>query len=393
MKKAQRIQCVVMAAVMTVVVAACGTPATTAPAPTAMPKPTDTAAPAAEATKPPAAETGVDKSKLVKELSLYNWSDYIAQPVLDKFEEEFGVKVTVDYFDSNEALFAKFQAGGNPGYDVIVPSDYMVEKLILAGMLEKLDLANIPNVKNLDAAHYKLYFDPTGEYSIAYFWGTTALGYDREKLGRDIKSWKEIFEIAADVKGKIGMIDDQRESLGAALRYKGYSANTTDAAQIDEAKKVLLAQKADVKGYYSSVDNRSNLISGDVVVAMLFTGDAIVAAREKPSIRYVIPEGVTTVWQDNLTIPKGTRSKYTAEVFINFMLRPDIAALNANALAFPTPNAETLKQGLIDKDLLANTAIYPDIKAMGNKLEFLTRGDAKAQALFDRAWTEVGIGQ
>jgi len=380
-----------MAAVMAVVVAACGAPATSAP--TAQPKPTDTVAPVVDATKPAASEMQVDKSKLVKELTLYNWSDYISQMALDKFEAEFGVKVTVDNFDSNEALFAKFQAGGNPGYDIIMPSDYMVEKLILAGMVEKLDLANIPNVKNLDAAHYKLYFDPTGEYSIAYFWGTTALGYDSDKLGREIKSWREIFEIAKDMQGKIGMIDDQRESLGAALRYKGYSANTTDAAQIDEAKKVLLAQKPDVKGYYSSVDNRSNLISGDVVVAMLFTGDAIVAGREKPSIHFVIPEGVTTVWQDNMVIPKGTRSKYTAEVFINFMLRPEIAALNANELAFPTPNGEALKQGLIDEDLLANTAIYPDIKAMGSKLEFLTRGDAKAQALYDRAWTEVGIGQ
>jgi spermidine/putrescine transport system substrate-binding protein len=324
---------------------------------------------------------------------MYNWSDYIAQEVLDKFQEEYGVKVVVDNFDSNEALFAKFQAGGNPGYDVIVPSDYMVEKMIAAGMLEKIDMNNVSNIKNLDPAHYKLYFDPTGEYSVAYFWGTTGLAYDSQALGRDITSWKEIFEPPDDLKGKIGMIDDQRESLGAALRYKGHSANSTEAAQIEEAKNVLLEQKKDVKGYYSSVDNRNNLVSGDVVVAMIYTGDAIVAGREKPSIKYILPEGVTTVWQDNLTIPKGGKSKYTAEVFINFLLRPDIAAVNANKLAFPTPNGEALKQDLIDKDLLNNKAIYPDLQAMGNKLEFLQRGDAKAQALYDRAWTEVGIGQ
>ena len=156
---------------------------------------------------------------------------------------------------------------------------------------------------------------------------------------------------------------------------------------------MLLGQKPNVKGYYSSVDNRSNLISGDVVVGMLYTGDGIVATREKPGLKFVIPDGVTTVWQDNLAIPKGAKSKYTAEVFINFLLRPDIAAINANKLAFPTPNGEALKQGLIDKELLNNKYIYPDIAAMGAKLEFLTRGDAKVQALFDRAWTEVGIGQ
>jgi spermidine/putrescine transport system substrate-binding protein len=403
-KYAYAIRCFALTAVTALVLSACGGAA----APTAVP-PTSapTAAPAAIATNvpdptattasqpaaPTEAPAAVDKSKLVPEITMYNWSDYIAQEVLDQFEQEFGVKVSVDNYDSNEALFAKFQAGGNPGYDIIVPSDYMVEKMITAGMLEKIDFNVVTNVKYMDPAHYKLYFDPTGEYSLAFLWGTTGLAYDSIALKRDITSWKEIFEPADDLKGKIGMIDDQRESLGAALRYKGHSANTADAAQIEEAKTILLAQKPDVKGYYSSVDNRSNLISGDVVVAMLFTGDAIVAGRERPGIKYIIPDGVTTVWQDNLAIPKGAKSKYTAEVFLNFLLRPEIAALNANKLAFPTPNGEALKQGLIDKDLLGNQAIYPDLQAMGGKLEFLTRGDAKVQALFDRAWTEVGIGQ
>jgi spermidine/putrescine transport system substrate-binding protein len=420
------LQCVVLSSALALLASGCGGAATPPSAPTAAPTAAATAAATAASTAAPTATSGeqaqptgttsatteatgtvaataapsatgagteVDKSKLVPELSMYNWSDYIAQEVLDKFQEEYGVKVVVDNFDSNEALFAKFQAGGNPGYDLIVPSDYMVEKMIAAGMLEKIDMNNVPNIKNLDPAHYKLYFDPTGEYSVAYFWGTTGLAYDSQALGRDITSWKEIFEPPDDLKGKIGMIDDQRESLGAALRYKGHSANSTEAAQIEEAKNVLLEQKKDVKGYYSSVDNRNNLVSGDVVVAMIYTGDAIVAGREKPSIKYILPEGVTTVWQDNLTIPKGGKSKYTAEVFINFLLRPDIAAVNANKLAFPTPNGEALKQDLIDKDLLNNKAIYPDLQAMGNKLEFLQRGDAKAQALYDRAWTEVGIGQ
>jgi spermidine/putrescine transport system substrate-binding protein len=392
-------QCFVLTSVVALLASACGGAAaptsapTTAPAATAAEATAETGEATVAATTAAGTDMTVDKSRLVSELSLYNWSDYIAQEVLDQFQQEYGVTVVVDNFDSNEALFAKFQAGGNPGYDVIVPSDYMVEKMIAADMLEKIDLNNVPNIKNLDPAHYKLYFDPTGEYSVAYLWGTTGLAYDSEALGRDITSWKEIFEPAEDLQGKIGMMDDQRESLGAALRYKGYSANSTDPAQIEEAKNLLLEQKQYVKGYYSGVDNRANLISGDVVVAMIYTGEAIVAAQEKPSIKYILPEGVTTVWQDNLAIPKGANSKYTAEVFINFLLRPDIAALNANNLAFPTPNAESLKQGLIEESLLNNKAIYPDMQAMGDKLEFLQRGDAKSQALYDRAWTEVGIGQ
>ena len=161
--------------------------------------------------------------------------------------------------------------------------------------------------------------------------------------------------------------------------------------QIDAAKNVLVAQKKFVKGYYSSVDNRANLVAGDVAVAMMYTGDAINATAEKPSIKFIIPNDVSTVWQDNLAIPKGGKNKYTAEIFINFLLRPDIAALNANDRKFPTPNAEAVKKGLVDKDLIDNKAIYPDVAGLGNKLEYLVRGDAKAQALYDKAWTAVGV--
>ncbi|MBX7214611.1 MAG: spermidine/putrescine ABC transporter substrate-binding protein [Thermoflexales bacterium] len=363
-------------------------------APTAVPPtaaPTAVPATATPVPKPTTAPPCGDKTKLSKSISMYNWSDYIADDILTAFEKECGVQVNIDNYDDNESMFAKFQAGGNPGYDIIVPSDYMVEKMIAAGLLLKIDYANVPNIGNIDPSHRNLYFDPKSEYSVAYFWGTTGIAYDTAKVKRDITSWKDLLEPAADIKGKIGMLMDQREALGAALRLKGYSANSTDAKQIDEAKNLLIAQKKDVKGYYSSVDNRANLVSGDVVIAMMYTGDAINAAAEKPTIKYVIPTDVSTVWQDNLAIPKGAKNKYTAEVFINYLLRADMAAKNANDRKFPTPNAEAIKQGLIDKDLMGNKAIYPDVAALGKKLEFLVRGDAKSQALYDKAWTEVGV--
>lgn len=368
-------------------------PATAAPATATAAPPTATPVPptATPAPKPTEMPTCGDKTKLSKSLSFYNWSDYIADGVLTAFEKECGVKVSIDNYDDNESLFAKFQAGGNPGYDLIVPSDYMIEKMIAAGMLLKFDYANVPNVANLDPTRRKLYFDPTGEYSVAYFWGTTGIAYDTAKVKRDITSWKDLLEPAADIQGKIGMLNDQREALGAALRLKGFSANSTDAAQIDAAKSLLLTQKKSVKGYYTSVDNRANLVAGDVVIAMMYTGDAIMATADKSTIKYVIPNDVSTVWQDNLAIPKGAKNKYTAEIFVNFLLRPDISALNANDRKFPTPNGEAVKKGLIDKDLLSNPAIYPDVAAMGKKLEFLVRGDAKAQALYDKAWTAVGV--
>ena len=388
---------------------ACGaaaTPTAVPPKPTEAPKPTDAPKPAATAVpptatavpptatpapKPTEAPPCGDKSKLSKTLSLYNWSDYIADGVLTAFEKECGVKVAIDNYDDNESLFAKFQAGGNPGYDLVVPSDYMVEKMVAAGMLLKIDYANVPNAANLDPSHRNLYFDPKSEYSVAYFWGTTGIAYDTAKIKREITSWKDLLEPAADIQGKIGMLNDQREALGAALRLKGFSANSVDAAQIDAAKNVLVAQKKFVKGYYSSVDNRANLVAGDVAIAMMYTGDAINATADKSTIKFIIPSDVSTVWQDNLAIPKGAKNKYTAEIFINFLLRPDIAAINANDRKFPTPNAEAVKKGLIDKALISNPAIYPDVAALGKKLEYLVRGDAKSQALYDKAWTAVGV--
>jgi len=362
--------------------------------PAAAPEPTQTTAAEASKTEPAAAgEAPVDKSKLSAELSLYNWAEYIAPEVVQKFEEEYGVKVIIDSYDDNESMFAKFQAGGNPGYDLVVPTDYMIEKMIKADMLEKIDFANVPNIKNIDPAHLNLYFDPDQEYNAPYFWGTTGIAYDTARIKRDITSWRDIFEPADEIKGKIGLLSDQRETIGAALRYLGYSANATDPQQIEQAKQLLLEHKQYVQGYTDSIAARDNLIAGDAAVIMSYPGDTLVARQQKPSIRYVIPADGATLWQDGLVIPKGAQSKYTAEAFINFMLRPDISAMNANLMGYPTPNAESIKQGLVDQTLAEDKTMYPDVKAYGDKLEFLKRFEGDVQDLYDRAWTEVGAGQ
>ncbi|MEI7903191.1 MAG: spermidine/putrescine ABC transporter substrate-binding protein, partial [bacterium] len=198
-------------------------------------------------------ETTVDKSKLSAELALYNWSEYIAPDVIKKFEQEYGVKVTIDSYEDNESLFAKFQAGGNPGYDLVLPSDYMIEKMIKAGMLDKIDFGNVPNIKNIDPSHLNLYYDPQQEYNAPYFWGTTGIAYDPDRVKKEITSWKDIFEPADEIKGKIGFLNDQREVMAAALRYLGYSGNTTAPAQIEAAKKLLLEHKKDVAGFFDSI--------------------------------------------------------------------------------------------------------------------------------------------
>ena len=363
---------------------ACGGNPTPTPAP-AEAKPTE--APAAAV---PAADSTVDKSKLAKELSWYTWGGYWSDDVLKKFTAEFGVKIKADTFSSNEELEAKFKAGGNPGYDLITPSDYMVSKLITAGLVEKINFANIPNVKNLDPGHIKLYFDPTGEYSVAYNWGSTGLAYDKTKVKEPITSWKQIMEWPAELKGKLGLLDDVRETMAVPLRYKGFSGNTDNPDEINTAKQLLIDLKK--KANYTMADsptNKTNLVAGDVVAAQIYTNDAVTARTDNPNIVYVIPTEVSTIWQDNVCVPKGAPSPYTAEVFINFLLRPEISAQMANEVGLSTPNAETLKQGLIDKKLADDKTVYIDIAGMGNHLDYLRKGNPKVDQLYLDAFQAV----
>jgi len=368
-------------------------PAATKPAADAAPTQAP-AAPAAEATKAPATDAGaagaeVDKSKLAKELALWTFGNYLSEEVVKKFKDEFGVSLKYDTFSANEEAEAKFKAGGNPGYDVLIISDYMVSKFAGQNLLEPLDKAIVTNMKNIDPGLQGLYYDKNNEYSAGYFWGTTGVAYESSKVKEPITSWKQVMEPSDDIKGKIGMLDDMRELLGVGLRYKGFSANTSKPEEIEAAKKALIDQKKSVKVYADSPTSSTNLSSGDVIVTMIYTNDAMLAIRNNPNIKYVIPADVSTVWQDNMVIPKGAPSVYTAQVFINFMLRPDIAAQNANDVGSGSPNAEAVKQGLIDKALTSDPTIYPDIKGLGNKVEWLVKGDPAVDELYQRAFDEI----
>ncbi len=365
--------------------AACGGSAQ-APAPAA------TTAPSTGGDAPaPAAGGAVDKSKLAKTLTWYTWGGYTSDAILKKFTDEFGVTIKVDTYGSNEEMEAKFKAGGNPGYDLITPSDYMGSKMAAAGLLEKIDFANIPNYPFIDPGHKGLYLDPNNEYSVAYNWGVTGLDYDSSK-SNPITSWNQIMAWPADLKGKLGLLDDQRELLGMALRQKNFSGNTAKAEEIDAAKQALIDLKKAAN--YTLTDSPSastNLVAGDVVAAMMYTNDANIARSQNPNIVFVIPEPVSTVWQDNNCIPVGAPSKYTAEVFINWLCSPEIAAELANneETLLTTPNAEALKKGLVDKAKAEDKTVYPDIVAMGSKLDYLKKGDPAIEELYQRAFDEI----
>jgi spermidine/putrescine transport system substrate-binding protein len=385
-------------ALLVPILAACGgaTPASNEPA-----APAASAEPAAQATEAPAAggeagaatTDGVDRAQLASELYLYNWSDYIDETLLADFEAEYGVKVVLDTYDSNEDMLAKIRAG-NSGYDIIVPSDYAVDIAIKEGLVQELDFANIPNFKHIKPEYTKTYFDPEQKYSVPYFVGTTGIAYNQKFFPTPPDSWAALFDPAQlePSAGKVSMLDDERESIGAALIYLGKTLNDTDPAALQEAQELLLAQKPLLAAYNSSDYNRK-LAGEEVVIAHAWNGGAAQAYSGiddlpgNPDIRYVIPKEGGTIWQDNFMVVNDSPNKYTAEVFINFMLRPEIGARNTDYVFYVTPNAEAEK--LLSEETKAVFALgFAPTPEEVQRLQWIKRSDAN-NTVFSDIWTSV----
>ena len=326
-----------------------------------------------------------DEQELAEELHVYNWSEYIDPEIYADFEEEFGVKVIEDTFSSNEDLLAKLQAGAT-GYDIIVPSDYMVTIMRELELLAALDYDNIPNFDNVDDVFLDPPYDPDNQYCVPYQWGTTGLGYDAEVFEEAPDSWAYLFDpaLASQHAGKISMLNDPREAFAAALKYLGYSLNSTDEAQLAEAKDLLVQQKQWVATYDS--DGFEDLLAaGETELAHAWSGDIFAAAEEAEQIWYIIPKEGGVIWTDNLCIPKTAPSQYTAEVFMNYLLRPEVGAKITNYTWFGSPNKAS--EEFIDAEILDEPAIYPPPEVM-DKLEFI-RDVGEATAIYERIWTEI----
>jgi len=333
----------------------------------------------------------VETARLGSTLRLFNWADYMDPELLREFESTYGVRVVVDYYDTNEAMIAKLETGGAGQYDVIVASDYAVETLLNAGMLEPLDHENIPNLVNLEPRFRDLPFDPDNRHSVAYQWGTSGLGIRTDRIDAEddevLDSWRLVFDPEAQP-GPIAMMSDGREVIAAALFYLGYSANTTDPAELRAAEELLIAQRPRVLTYSPFATGRDLLASGDVVVAHNFSGDILMARDEVEAIRFVIPREGAIIWTDNLAVPAGARAKYAAEVFINFLLDAEVGGRLSNFTRYASPNAAA--KAFIDEELLNDSAVYPDEETAG-RLELL-RDLGPDRALYEDIWTRVRSG-
>lgn len=373
-------QFVRLALLMSVVwLAACG--ATT---PASAPASTDTTA----------ASTGdVDKSKLASELHVYNWTDYIDPALLDTFEKEYGVKVIVDNYDQNEDMIAKVRAGGS-GYDIVVPSDYAVEIMWRDGLLQELDKSMLSNISHVEPTLLNKYFDEGNKYSVPYMYGITGIAYNKKTFPTPPDSWSMVFDKAnlAQYQGQFSMLDDEREVPGAALKYLGYSLNETNPDAIAKAQALLLEQKPYLAAYNSSDVNRK-LAGGEYLFAHAWSGQAMQARNGlgedlvgNPDIGFFIPKEGGMIWMDNLTILKDSPNAYTAHVFINFLLRPDVAAQNVTYIGYLCTNKDAIP--LLDqriRDLYAE-GFAPNEEVM-QRLEWAIRNDKTS--VFSDVWTAV----
>lgn len=314
-------------------------------------------------------------------LHYFTWSDYVGPEIIQAFERREHAKVVVDTFSSNEELLAKLQSGAT-GYDVAVPSDFMVSIMIQQGLLAELDQAEIPNAASLESHLQHLPFDPDRRYSVPYLWGTVGIGYDSAVITTPPDSWAVLWD--PRYKGRISMLNDQREVFGAVLRSMGQSMNSTDPAVIESAKDKLLQQKPLVKTYTS--DHYDQLLaSGEVVLAHGWGGPVARAMVERPSLRYVVPKEGATVWADCLVVLKGAPSKRLAMKFINFLMEPEIAARTSERLKFASASRDARER--VTPEVRANVAVYPAVDDLG-RLEWM-RDVGKAVRLYDRAWTEL----
>jgi spermidine/putrescine transport system permease protein len=315
------------------------------------------------------------------ELNVFIWSNYLPESVIAEFERRFDAKLNIELYDSNEALLAKLQSGA-ASYDIVVPSDYMVTVLREQGLLSELNRDLISNISNLDPRFVGLAYDPNNEHSVAYMWGTTGIAYRKDKVGAPIESWAALWD--RRYKDRLSMLDDVRETLGAALKFMGKSLNSTDPAELEQAARLLFEQKPLVKAYDSGGFDQL-LLSGDVWIAQSYSGQIAKAMMENPLIGYVIPKEGCTIFVDNLCVPRSSRRRELAHAFINFALEPRTAADIANGTGYSSPNFAA--RGLIRPDLLANEAAYPPREAL-DRCE-LIRELGPAIGLYDRLWTEI----
>jgi spermidine/putrescine transport system substrate-binding protein len=314
-------------------------------------------------------------------LNVYTWSDYFKPEILSRFEKENGCRVVIDTFESNEAMYAKIRAGAT-GYDLLTPSSYMVSLMDGQNMLRPLDHSRLPNLVHVDPEVLKIAIDKPMAHSVPYMLSTTGLAYLGGKV-RDFKpSWSMLDR--ADLKGRVTMLNDMREVIGAGLKFLGHSLNTTNEQELQEAKETILRWKKNL-AKFENEQYKTGVASGEFLLVQGYSGDILQVQRENPDVVFAIPEEGTSMSCDDLVIPQGAKEVRLALAFINFLQEPAIAAENTEFTRYLSPNKDCYP--LLSPELRNNPALFlnPEVRA---KSEFI--GDlGLANALYIKIWDEI----
>jgi len=316
-------------------------------------------------------------------VNFYNWDTYIGETTIEEFEDSSGIEVQYDLFADNAELFAKMR-GGNPGYDLIVPTNNYVEQMIEADMLLPLDHSKIPNMKNIDPAFLDTAFDPGRKFSLPYMWGTIGIGYRISAVENPPTSWKELLE-SDTYAGRIALMSEPTTVLQMAMKAQGHSLNDWSDENIAAAEAMLIAQKPRITSF--APDNGQDLLlAGEVDVAMEWNGDILQIMEEDDDIGYALPDEGGLLWEDTLCIPTGAKNIENAHVLINYLLDAEVGAKIAEYVYYATPNAAA--KALMESDYTDNPAIFPSDEAM-QKSESATFPGQERMRKIDEAWTRV----
>jgi len=318
-------------------------------------------------------------------LSVYNWTTYIAEDTIDNFEAACGVRVIYDTFPSDDDMLARMRQG-NPGYDIVVPSDRVVAIMVEEGLLLPLDRALLPNWVHLDTTFLDLDFDPDNRYSIPYQWGTLGIGYHVGRVGFEITSWMDMFTYD----GPVSWIEDIRAMMGSAAVTMGLDPNTGDPDEIRAIQRFMIDHGRNVV-YINQDDGQEVLLRGEVDIVVEYSGDIfqIMEECECDDFAFVIPLEGANFWVDNLTIPLAASNVPLAHVFLDYLMEPQVAADIANTTAYGSPNQSAIDLGLIDEELLANPGIYPDEETEARLFRVVQ--DSALEQLYNDAWDELKI--
>lgn len=318
------------------------------------------------------------------DLYIYNWAEYIDPEVLTMFEQETGIRVHYDEFETNEIMYPVIEAGAI-SYDLVCPSDYMIQKMIQNDLLAEINFENIPNYSNIDEAQLTSAreFDSENKYSLPYCWGTVGILYNTTMVEEAPDSWSILWD--EKYKDNILMQDSVRDAFGITLKYLGYSLNSTDESQLQEAKDLLIAQRPLIQGYV--IDQvRDKMIGNEAAIGVIYSGEVLYCQQENKDLAYVVPKEGSNIWLDCWVIPKNAQNKENAEAFLNFLCKPEIAVKNFEYITYSTPNKAAKE--LLAEEYQNNPAVFPSEATLSKCETFQYLGE-EAESLYNSLWKEV----